>query len=94
MCDFSTLHGHLVKKVNGKFYFADTGESTVLTWKNRPCGHCGEYRTKEGHDACLGVLEGVMNACCGHGCTDSASIQFVDGSMLFGQEAINTFKIL
>ena len=34
---------------------------------NRPCRRCGKLPTKEGHDACLGTLNGVKNACCGHG---------------------------
>lgn len=34
---------------------------------NRPCKKCGCIPTKEGHDACLGHIEGVKSACCGHG---------------------------
>ena len=34
---------------------------------NTPCGLCGQLRTPEGHDACLGTLPGVQAACCGHG---------------------------
>ena len=34
---------------------------------DRPCIKCGEMPTKEGYDACLGHLEGVEFACCGHG---------------------------
>ena len=33
----------------------------------RPCKRCGEYPTPEGYDACLGYIEGVKSACCGHG---------------------------
>ncbi len=31
------------------------------------CVRCSEPPTPEGHDACLGTLEGVKSACCGHG---------------------------
>jgi hypothetical protein len=37
----------------------------------RPCKRCGCAPTPEGYDACLGKLEGVSSACCGHGVTDS-----------------------
>jgi hypothetical protein len=33
----------------------------------RPCARCGRPPTPEGHDACLGTLEGAESACCGHG---------------------------
>ena len=38
---------------------------------SRPCKRCGSMPTKEGHDACLGCVDGVIAACCGHGVTDS-----------------------
>lgn len=40
------------------------------------CLHCGLNRTPEGHDGCIGTLENVMNACCGHGRPKEAYIQF------------------
>lgn len=41
------------------------------------CEHCGKGVTKEGHDGCIGTLpDEVMNACCGHGVTLSAYVQF------------------
>jgi len=33
----------------------------------RPCARCGKSPTPEGYDACLGYIEGVKSACCGHG---------------------------
>ena len=41
----------------------------------RLCPRCGEPPTKEGHDACLGTLYGVANACCGHGVEDGYTIK-------------------
>ncbi|WP_421811733.1 hypothetical protein [Flagellimonas sp.] len=40
------------------------------------CDHCGLARTPEGHDGCIGSLDNVANACCGHGETKSAYVQF------------------
>jgi len=40
------------------------------------CNHCQMKRTENGHDPCIGELSGVMNACCGHGETDMAYVQF------------------
>ena len=34
---------------------------------DRPCVKCGQMPTPEGYDACLGYIEGVTGACCGHG---------------------------
>jgi hypothetical protein len=36
----------------------------------RPCKRCGEPPTPEGHDACLGHIEGAVSACCGHGVSE------------------------
>ena len=40
------------------------------------CDHCGLTATREGHDGGIGTLEGVMNACCGHGDQNAAYVQF------------------
>lgn len=40
------------------------------------CGLCGKPRTPEGHDACIGTMPGVANACCGHGDTPCAYVQY------------------
>lgn len=34
---------------------------------SRPCKRCGRMPTAEGYDACLGHIDGVKSACCGHG---------------------------
>jgi hypothetical protein len=53
------------------------------------CLHCGLDRTKEGHDGCIGTLPNIMNACCGHGETQAAYVQFVDSGTIQGEEAIS-----
>ena len=42
---------------------------------SRPCKRCGRIPTKEGHDACLGHIEGAIAACCGHGVEESYVIK-------------------
>ena len=56
--------GHKVEFVNG-------------SWTDAPleCKRCGEKPTADGHDACLGELEGVKHACCGHGVEDGYIIK-------------------
>lgn len=79
-----TLKGHEIEWNGNEFVYSDTKESTIKTHKSRSCGHCGKFSTKEGYDDCLGELEGVMNACCGHGQDREAYIQFNDGSDIRG----------
>lgn len=42
---------------------------------SRPCKKCEKMPTKDDHDACLGQLAGVANACCGHGVKGEKYIQ-------------------
>lgn len=56
---------------------------------SRPCTRCGLYPTQEGHDACIGHVEGVTTACCGHGVEEP----FVTLYMGFkGEEEFKDFK--
>lgn len=67
--------------------FQDDDSVVSDGWQDRPCAHCGEHATTEGHDHCIASLPDVANACCGHGVTDEAYIQFADGRRLGGQLA-------
>lgn len=58
------------------------------------CENCGIEETKEGHDGCLGELIGITNACCGHGNEKMAYVQFLDGTGVYGKDAIEIQKIL
>ena len=78
----NTLRGHKIEYDGNQWIYSDTGETTVDTWETRPCGHCNKYNTPEGHDACLGTIPGVMNACCGHGNINEAYVQFTDGTTI------------
>lgn len=90
----SHFRGHAIEKLDGEWVYSDTKESTVKTYEKRPCGHCDKMPTQEGHDACLGTLIGVMNACCGHGQTNEAYAQLLDGHGIHGEDAITVMAIL
>jgi hypothetical protein len=60
------------------------------------CGACGLQPSPEGHDGCLGTLPdtNIMNACCGHGRSDMAYIQYWVGERIEGDMAIEEMKRL
>ena len=62
----SQQRGHPIRVdvETGEWTYRDTGEPISI---ERPCVRCGEMPTEDGHDACLGHIEGLSNACCGHG---------------------------
>ncbi len=79
--------GHPIIEHDGAWYYADNGQP--VAGPPRECGECGQPNTPEGHDACLGTLPGVMNACCGHGDIGDAYVQFPDGrKQLDGRAAL------
>lgn len=55
-----------------------------------PCSYCHKLPHKDGHDGCLGELNdpNIMNACCGHGNSHIAYIQYWDKSDIRGDAAI------
>lgn len=88
------MRGHPIIFHNELWVYEDTLEPVHETWKDRACGYCGKDSTKEGHDACLGTLPGVMNACCGHGIVKEAYIQFLDSRSIHGYPAKKIIEIL
>lgn len=62
------------------------------------CEHCGRAPIKDGYqeyDACIGKIPiGLMNACCGHGETTMAYIQFLDGNCIRGLEALTAMEAI
>jgi hypothetical protein len=90
----SHLRGHPIYHDGEQWRYCDDGTPTVEGWRDRPCRKCGEDNTPEGHDACLGTLPGVANACCGHGDDESAYVQYEGGCHLTGAEAIAVFARL
>ena len=90
----SKLRGYDIEYINNEWVYSDTKKSTISTFESRPCGHCGKYNTLEGHDACLGELKGIMNACCGHGVASEAYVQFLDVFSIHGEDAVIVLNIL
>lgn len=78
--------GHIISCTEDKWIYQDT-KQPVSEWKDRPCGHCKLSNTTEGHDGCIGALDGVMNACCGHGESRLAYIQYEDTTTVDGAKA-------
>ena len=62
-------HGNKIYYDGKCWRYAD--DNTKITNNDKPCPHCGRMPTKEGHDGCLGELESVTSACCGHGRVES-----------------------
>jgi len=88
------LKGHAIKEINGEWFYYDNNEKVSETWKTRVCGKCDKANTPEGHDACLGELIGVMNACCGHGNDSEAYAQYENCEIVQGKLAIAVFNEL
>lgn len=87
----SHRHGHQIvwDADNDRWLWRDTGEPA--NW-DRACASCGQPRTVEGHDACLGTLGGVVNACCGHGDPNDSYVMFSDRRTLYGSDAVAYFR--
>ena len=78
--------GHDIVFVGREWLYKDT---MTPTYDNpRSCWYCGEKNTSEDHDACVGTLAGVINACCGHGNTEDAYVQFPGGRCIGGENAL------
>ena len=87
----STFRGNRIEFVNDEWVYSDTGQPTVSTHTTKPCGKCGKRETADGHDACLGTLRCVMNACCGHGHDREAYVVYENGTELRGLAAVKNF---
>lgn len=87
------LHGPIYHRLRGHQIYDDGDQWRYVTdevptaGNRRNCAECNKSDTIDGHDACLGTLPGVSNACCGHGEVDMAYIQWSDGSCTRGFDA-------
>lgn len=90
----STWRGHEIQNVNDEWVYSDNGQLVKDAWKLRECGYCKLPNRSDEHDACLGYLDGVANACCGHGNIEQAYVQFDDQTRLEGIEAIHMMNEL
>jgi hypothetical protein len=60
--------GHKIIYTGNGWIYADNGRKVN---DMRPCARCGKYPLSTGEDVCLGHLDGVTSACCGHGVTET-----------------------
>jgi hypothetical protein len=90
----SKNRGNDIEFINDVWIYSDTKESVANNYMHKPCGYCRKTYTEEGHDGCLGTLQGLMNACCGHGNIKEAYVQFWDGSCVRGEDAKTIQDIL
>ena len=81
----SEHRGHQISQDRDVWRYKSDGATVYQN--RRACGECHKPDTIDGHDACLGTLPGVMNACCGHGNQEEAYIQWPDGSCIRGFDA-------
>ena len=58
---------------------------------SKPCKRCGNFPNKDGSDFCVGNIDGVTSACCGHG-VDIPFVMFDDATTVFGKNAKKYFK--
>lgn len=86
------LRGHEIETLDGVWVYSDTLSPSA--GNERQCGFCDKKNTPEGHDGCLGTLPGIMNACCGHGSTNEAYVQLLDGHGIYGEDAVSIIEIL
>ena len=62
----SHYRGHPIEFRGRAWYFGATSKR-MSDDMDISCALCGKPPTPDGHDACLGHIEGVKHACCGHG---------------------------
>ena len=53
-------------------------------WQPRVCSHCSLPYGESLHDPCLGIIEGAVEACCGHGNESRRYVSFADGQRIEG----------
>lgn len=89
----SKLRGHEIEVYHGEWIYS-VYRIPTLNYPDIFCGHCGKDKTDEGHDACLGTLPLISNACCGHGMISDTYIQFFNFLCFRGRFAKIVIKIL
>lgn len=83
----SNLRGQILQYKKGQW--VDKNGKTINGEKDLPqiCGYCKRKYTNN-HDPCIKNLPGVRNACCGHGDSKQAYVQFEDGRCIRGFDKI------
>lgn len=76
----SYSRGHKIAYINNEWVYADNEKP--IDKEIRPCKRCGKMPTPEGYDACLGFVDNVSSACCGHGVEEPYSIKIAKTAQL------------
>lgn len=66
------IRGHPVRYDGSVWRHADDG-SLAPFWSGgneRPCPKCGLIAEPNGPDPCIGIVPGLVSACCGHGVSE------------------------
>ena len=72
----SKIRGHLIYTVNGIDWYYE--EDNTIYLNDRDCVACGACVKSDEPDPCLGWLDGVDYACCGHGDPDYEYVKVGD----------------
>jgi hypothetical protein len=64
--------GHEIYHKNGVWFYSYNNK---IVDSKRPCKKCGKPPTPEGYDSCIGYINGVKSACCGHGVSEKIFIK-------------------
>ena len=64
--------------VKKEWYWAEDGLPITV---EKPCIRCGSLPNLKGMDACLGRIDGVWSACCGHGVSEGI-MKYEEGERL------------
>lgn len=81
--------GHTIYYDGTKWCWVDSEEGLDPVPEMIPCAHCGLESRQYEPDPCLGVLPGVANACCGHGNSKDAYVQFLNGVIIRGFDRLD-----
>lgn len=87
----SRVRGHPVRWDSCLEVWRYSSDGAIAYAEDRVCSHCGDPATADGHDSCISSLAEAENACCGHGDTVNAYVQFRDGHLIRGSDAVRYF---
>jgi hypothetical protein len=89
------MTAHAKKRGHPIVYYGDWGYAEGLPLgkygRERPCVHC--HAVSDTYDICLGHLDRVTAACCGHGQVHDAYMLFDTGEELRGEDVFKLKRI-
>ncbi len=85
----SKIRGHTVYTENGFDWYYEE-DDTIYLDNDRACVACGACAKSDEPDPCLGWLDGVDYACCGHG---DASYEYVLTDERVRYDSVNAWRL-